>query len=95
MKNLEKFLKAYRLNLENFDLDMFLDDVLDIPHQVAFLEANIEALNQEQREEFFALNKKLAELLRSTDPKNEMQKKALKLLLDVCSHEVKEGHIAA
>ena len=95
MKNLEKFLNAYRLNLENFDLDMFLDDVLDIPHQVAFLESHIEALNQEQREEFFALNKRLAELLRSTHPKNEIQKKALELLRDICYQEEKEGHVAA
>ena len=81
--------------MENFDLDMFLDDVLDIPHQVAFLKANIETLNQEQRDEFFALNKKLAQLLNNIKPKNEMQKKALELLRDVCSHEVKEGYIAA
>ena len=95
MKNLEKFLKAYKLNLENFDLDMFLDDVLDIPHQVAFLEANIEALNKEQRDEFFTLNKRLADLLDSMKPKNEIQKKALELLRDVCAQEVEEGHIAA
>ena len=74
---------------------MFLDDVLDIPHQVAFLEANFEALKPEQRDEFFTLNKKLANLLGSIKPKNEKKKKALELLRDVCAQEVEEGHIAA
>ena len=95
MKNLEEFLKAYRLNLENFDLEIFLDDLLDIPNQVIIIERNFDKLTEEQKEHFFKLNKKLVDLIEHTQPKNELQEKALQLLRSVSKQQEKEGYIAA
>ena len=95
MKNLEEFLKAYRLNLENFDLEIFLDDLLDIPNQVMIIERNFDKLTDEQKEQFFKLNKKLADLIEHAQPKNELQEKALQLLRSISKQQEKEGHIAA
>ena len=95
MKHLEKFLKAYDINLKYFDLDSFLDDIMSIPYQIEQLEANIGAMNDEQKARFFALNKRLKELLEKTEAKDELQHKVLQEIRNKVEIEESLRHIAA
>ena len=95
MKNLESFLNAYRMNLEFFDLEVFNEDIMDIPYQIETLEKMYEKLSERQREEFAKLNKKLLDMINNTIPQDETQAKILNILKNSIAKEVSSGKIAA
>ena len=77
MKNLKDFLNSYKINLEYFDLDVFEDEIMDIPYQIKALKEHINELNEQDKRMFFYLNKKLEEKLAKVNPKNDLQKKII------------------
>ena len=95
MKNLESFLNAYRMNLEFFDLEVFNEDIMDIPYQIETLEKMYEKLSERQREEFAKLNKKLLDMINNAIPQDETQAKILNILKNSIAKEVSSGKIAA
>ncbi len=80
MKNFNSFLDAYENNINHFDMDVFEDDLMDIPYQIETLENNFDKLTVVQKQNFIQLNSKLEKLTEATTPQNENQKKILKVL---------------
>ncbi len=68
MKDLESFLNAYRLNLENFDLDVFEDDIMDIPYQIEEIDKYYKSLTDTQKNTFSNLNDLLAKKIETIKP---------------------------
>jgi len=77
MRNLENFLKSYEINLEYFDLEVFEDEIMDIPYQVEFLKQHFNEMSKEEKEKFFRLNKKLQNILKNIKPQNKLQEKII------------------
>ena len=91
--NLENFLKSYEVNLEFFDLDNCLDDIMDISYQIEVLERNFNHLTKTEQNKFIYLNGKLLQLLKQTIPKNELQKRVINKLLYIIKKEKEKNHI--
>lgn len=95
MKSLENFLNAYRMNLEFFDLDRFAEEIMDIPHQIESIEKMYDKMSEEEKNEFFRLNKRLSDIIERVEPKDEMQVKILEILRNTVEKEAATGKIAA
>ena len=93
MKNLENFLKAYEMNLEFFNLDNLLDEIMDIVYQIEVLENNFNYLTKNQQNKFLILNAKLNNLLENVEIKNELQKKVVNQLKEAIKKEKQKNHI--
>ncbi|SMC09209.1 hypothetical protein [Nitratiruptor tergarcus] len=95
MKNLEKFLESYEINLKYFDLEAFENEIMDIPYQIEVLEQNYDKLTDAQKKKFLELNKKLVEILGNIQAKNSLQEKILEALKESLKVEQEKEHIAA
>ena len=93
MTDLNSFLEAYENNLQYFDLDVFEDEIMDIPFQIETLDANFVDLTSNQKRRFLKLNDKLDELVKSSKPKNEFQKQILNILIKSLEDEHKHQKV--
>jgi len=91
--NLENFLKTYELNLDFFDLDSCLDEIMDITYQIEVLETNFNHLTKKQQNKFLLLNGKLLQLLKQVIPKDDLQKKVINKLKEIIKKEKARQHI--
>jgi len=94
MMNLNSFLKAYKNNLQYFNLDIFEDEIMDIPFQIETLNANFVDLTSKQKKEFLKLNDKLDKFIKNSKPKNEFQKQILDTLTKSLEDEHKHQKVA-
>ena len=94
MIDLNSFLEAYENNLQYFDLDVFEDEIMDIPFQIETLDANFVNLTSNQKSRFLKLNDKLDELVKSFKPRNEFQKQILDILIKSLEDEHKHQKVA-
>ena len=93
MERIESFLRAYETNLEHFDLDCFIDDLMDLPYQLEFLKANKGTMSNSQKERFRILNAKLKEFVERAEAKSELQLRVLQEIKRMVETEESLRHI--
>ncbi|GAX87001.1 hypothetical protein LNAT_P0296 [Lebetimonas natsushimae] len=73
MRDIDKVLKNYEIDIEFFDLDSFEDEIIFMPSEIDFLNGHLNEMNKEQKKKFFSLNKQLEKILKNVNPKDDIQ----------------------
>jgi hypothetical protein len=87
MIDLKSFLEAYESNVSFFDIDVFEDDVMDIPYQIETLDKNFDKLTATQREKFIKITNLLDKKVKNIIPANIKRKDILEIIKQSISSE--------
>ena len=88
MRSLENTLKILEMNAEDFDIEVFLEDLMSIPFQIKKIDENIHALGDKDIDRYFSALDILKQEALNAKPRTRLQEDVLRDIVFAIDEEL-------